>query len=184
MLFFNAQKILLLVYSKYLDVYFTANNKPLRFNFNEDTVSRQEILNQAKFDSLIQDLIIKNNLKGKDFLVVMTDDVIYTKSISQTTQNINAMLSGFLQELPFNPAQVSGLIYKDTKDFVLIGTNSQLYMSIKNNISKTSGKLIAVVPSIIFAQIQKNIILSPEAVKDILAQDKLIDANNFLKTYS
>lgn len=180
MLFFNAQKVLILVYSNYLEVYFTNDTRSPRLDFPKDTLNGQEILNQTKFESLVGDFFLKNKLGGKDFLIILTEDVIYTKSIPNTSQNAKELLLNFLQELPFNPAQVSGIVLKGTKNITLVGTNSQLYMSIKNTIGKTKGKLTAVAPSVLFKQIQKDTPLSTEAVSGIVAQNKLAEANNFL----
>lgn len=180
MLFFNAQKVLMLVYSNYLEAYFTNGDMPLRLNFTQDILSGQEILNPQKFETLVLDFFLKNKLSGKAFLIVLTEDVIYTKSTPNTSQNAKEILLNFLQELPFNPAQVSGIVLKGTENVTLVGTNSQLYMSIKNIIAKTKGKLMAVAPSVLFDQIQKNTPLSAEAVSSIIAQNKLAEANNFL----
>lgn len=180
MLFFNAPKVLMLVYSNYLEVYFTNDTRSPHLDFPKDTLNGQEILNQPKFESLLVDFFLKNKLGGKDFLIVMTEDVTYTKAIPGTSQNAKELLLNFLQELPFNPAQVSGIVLKGTENITLVGTNSQLYMSIKNTIGKTKGKLTAVAPSVLFEQIQKDTPLSTEAVSGIVAQNKLAEANNFL----
>lgn len=182
MLFFN-QKLLILLNTKYLDVY-QENNKTIRLNFENEVVRSQEITNPVKFNTQLEDFFKKNNLKSKEFLIVLGNDLVYEKKASPTANNFQVQLTDLLQELPFDPADVVGMVIKSESGNTLVGTNATLYKAIKTVIEKTGGKLNAVVPGTIFTETQKSAQITGDSVKNILNEKSLIETNNFLKTNS
>lgn len=164
----------------------------LRFNFSPETVSNLDILNRERFSSLVSSFISANKITPSSLTVVLTDDAVYEKDLSQSSQvlasNAGALavndkqqeeIQKFLENVPFE--DVLAKVIRTEKMVMAVGTNKNLITAITESFSNAGFIAEAVIPGFLYGpglNFSKG--LTPENAQAVLQRGEILRLGNLL----
>src|SRR3989344_8995741 len=98
------QKIILFLKRDSLELYSTGFDGPKnRLVFPPDIVKYEEILDEAKFESLITSFLQKEIAANQKITILLSPDILFQKIISQKDKNLEETeFNKFKDEIPFD----------------------------------------------------------------------------------
>ena len=175
------KKVILFLKRDSVELYIADNDGPKnRLSFPPEIIKYEEILDEAKFESLITSFLQKELASNQKVTVLLSPDILFQKTISQKDKNSEeAEIKKFTDEIPFDASKTATVKIPTTGGLNIIATNKKLYSPIVTACEKINSQVEAVIPSTIFG-IAKNLQLTKNDIAQILKNPKLVNAGNFL----
>lgn len=141
-----------------LDLYSDGSSGIAYLKFPPTLVDNQEILDQNKFEKLLENFFSGMDLKKNQAVIALSEKIIFRKQISAT--NLEAEkeeTEKFIEEIPFESKKIALMKLKDQDELSLIATNKHLFSSLRSVLERLGGKVLIVAPATaIFGDIQKD----------------------------
>jgi|GEM_PF-6981072 len=147
------------------------------FEIKKELIDDLEIKNFDKFFEEFKNFLIENKINKTNTLLVLSEEILFSKEIiEEDPQKKKDEIDKFLSDIPIEPEKVVYKFSENKERFSVIGTNKELYLSVKTIYEKYGGKVKAVVPITAFWIVNIN----PETIKDVVENKSAIDSSNFL----
>ena len=175
------KKVILFLKRDSVELYIADNDGPKnRFPFPPEIIKYEEILDEAKFESLITSFLQKELAPNQKVTILLSPDILFQKTISSPDKTIQeSEVKKFTDEIPFDASKTATIKLPTTDGLNLIATNKKLYQSIATAVEKINSEVEAVIPSTLFG-ITKNLPLTKDDISKITNNSKLANASNFL----
>ena len=163
-----------------LSAYVSDSSSPSVFEFANNLVANQEILDKEQFSKALNQFLVVKNLTKTEALLVLGEDVIFTKDFKKGEEIGTQALSSFLSEVPFSSEKI---LYKKIEmgDSVsLVATNKEIFELLQDLLAKEGGKISAVIPAICLVDTSK----IGQHIQEILGSKQLVEKANMLEKES
>lgn len=135
----------------------TLSNIP-RFNFTPDIVANLDVVNKEQFTSLIATFIQINKIIPSSLTVILSDTVIYTKSLvnaqnpssipSDVDDQHKEEIQNFLEDIPFE--EVLAKVVKINQLSSIVAVNKDLVTTIADVFANKGSAVEAIIPSFMY----------------------------------
>ena len=175
------KKVILFLKRDSLELYIADGDGPKnRLQFPPEIIKYEEILDEAKFESLITSFLQKELAPNQKVTILLSPDILFQKTISSQDITIQeSEVKKFTDEIPFDASKTATIKVPAVDGLNLIATNKKLYLPIATAVEKTNSQVEAVIPSTLFG-IAKNLQLTKVDIAQIFKNPKLANAGNFL----
>lgn len=163
-----------------LSAYASDSSNPSVFEFANNLVANQEILDKEQFSKALSQFLVVKNLTKSEAILVLGEDVIFTKDFKKGEEIDTQALSSFLSEVPFSSEKI---LYKKIEmgDSVsLVATNKEIFELLQDLLAKDGGKISAVIPSVCLVDTSK----IGQHIQEILGSKQLVEKANMLEKES
>ncbi|HEX8964916.1 MAG TPA: LytR C-terminal domain-containing protein [Patescibacteria group bacterium] len=171
-------------------IYITAKSLAIRgegisqtevLTFVPDSIKNLEVTNKESFKTAIFTFIGKIDIKRQKILCVLGEDLLFEKRLEYTNiEQVKQEREKFISELPFNPDHIVCITLAKEKEVYFVATNKDIYTLAKEAFESMGWKFEAVVPIFVFPSLRGKESFSPEEIKAIISNKKIIKAANFL----
>lgn len=152
-----------------------------RLEFPPETAKDEEIIDKAKFEELIESFLTKLATKEKKALIVLSDDVLFQKTIPLSDEKTEATdIQEFFAEVPFDPQKISRKQIRTKNGVNLFAVNKDLFLAAAGVLSKMQKEVQAAVPATIFGTNATSTALTKQDINNITSKQDLINQSNFL----
>jgi len=176
---FSNSKIVLYLRRNSLELY--SGDRFEKLELPTAIVDNIEIKDLVAYKKLFSDFITRLNLKKQSGLVVLADDIIFSKIISDGA-NDQPKIQQFIETVPFKEDKIVSKTVISDSDAMVFVTNQDIYGEVISLLESLNWTVKAVVPLNMFKSslslISDNI--DPQIAKKIQAEHDLIDSANFL----
>lgn len=180
-MFSSKPKNIIYITSKYLAVRGEGISQTETLTFIPDNVKFLEVIGKESFKTAIFTFIGKVDIKRQKVICVLGEDLLFEKRISYTNvEEVKQEREKFISELPFNPNHSVCVTLAKEKEVYFIATNKDIYTLVKDAFESMGWKFEAVIPIFVFPNLRGKEVFSPEEIKEIVSNKKLIEAANFL----
>ena len=164
-----------------LELYLADNDGPKnRLQFPPEIIKYEEIISEAKFESLITSFLQKELAPNQKVTILLSPNILFQKTISSQDKAIQESEDKkFRDEIPFDASKTAIVKVPTTTGLNLIATNKKLYLSIISAVEKTNSQVEAVLPLTLFG-ITKELQLTKDDIAQVFKNPKLVNAGNFL----
>src|SRR3989344_5783413 len=175
------KKVILFLKRDSVELYTADGEGPKnRLSFPPEIIKYEEILDEAKFESLIGAFLQKEIAANQKVTILLSPDILFQKTISSPDKTIQeSEVQKFADEIPFDISKTATVKIPTTDGLNLIATNKKLYLPIVTACEKLNSQIEAVIPASLFG-ITKNLPLAKNDIDQILNNSKLVNASNFL----
>jgi len=153
------------------------DSQSAHLDFPADIAKWEEIIDRAKFESLLSSFLLKEITKGAKVIILLSDEVVFQKSFPIGQIVTDGDFQKFVAAIPFDPQNLSAKQVKTQNELYFIGTNKTLYEILVGLLEKNKVKVQAVVPATIFGI---NDPLISNNLSNITSNSKLLKSANFL----
>lgn len=180
MAFFNKSPYAIFIKKNSLTFFIDGNEKQLELP--ADIVSDDSITDPDKYKKLIEDFILAQNIKKSKVILILSEEVIFSKSVPITDANmVNEKLADFAGMIPVESEKVIKKNVK-LKDVVeLFAVNRELFEKIIEILKKFNFEVTAVVPLAVYSSDNE---LTQDLIKKIYKDTRLLKNTNFLNDNS
>ena len=152
-------------------------SEPSIFEFANNLVANQEILDREQFSkALNQFLLVKNFTKTRS-LLVLGEDVIFVKNFTKHDTVNTETLANFISEVPFPSDKILYKKIEMSDSISLVATNREIYDLLDELLSKNGGKVVGIVPATCLVDPNK----ISEHIKEILDSKELIEKASLIE---
>lgn len=181
MFLFNGLSSLLYLTRKSLKFY-NKEGELGALEFPPSIISNEEIIDEEKFEEAVIEFLAKTGAKkNMRFVLALSREVLFLKSIKITTPDkVENQTKRFLDKIPFEPGQIAKLEFTTEQEKVMVATNKALYTAIADIVGKIGAEVLYVAPLTAFEGMGEEVSLSPDEVKAVLGNSRVLKENNFL----
>ena len=175
------KKVILFLKRDSVELYTADGDGPKnRLSFPPEIIKYEEILDEAKFESLITSFLQKELAPNQKVTILLSPDILFQKTISSPDKTIQeSEVKKFTDEIPFDASKTATIKLPTTDGLNLIATNKKLYLPIVTACEKLNCQVEAVVPASLFG-ITKSQELTKGDISQLFKNSKLENASNFL----
>ena len=175
------KKVILFLKRDSLELYTADGEGPQnRLSFPPEIIKYEEILDEAKFESLITSFLQKELAPNQKVTILLSPDILFQKTITAADKTIQENeVKKFTDEIPFDASKTATIKVPAVDGLNLIATNKKLYLPIATAVEKINSQVETVIPSTLFG-IAKNLQLTKVDIAQVLKNPKLANAGNFL----
>lgn len=103
-------------------------NAPIVLSFPPEVVSNQEIVDETKYESMVNQFLIDNKIKDYLFKINLSPQVIFQKTITEKNPiQQEALINNFLSKVPFENKNISKSEEKSVNGVTIKVTNRMLF---------------------------------------------------------
>lgn len=176
-MFFEKPTAVIFLKSTSLDVYILKEDRKT-LSFTEDSIKHLEVVSREKLAIDLNSTL--KELKPQKGFLVLSDEVIFQKTVPLTEGNNKTQIEEFFDKIPFDATQIARKEIPVDKQVYLFSTNKELYRSIIEVFTALSWKIEKVIPAGIFPAIAQNSSLSSEEIEQILENTEILEKANFM----
>jgi len=125
----------------------------IKWDFPPRLVENLEIQDQTAFTDQLTAWISGAKLGKQKALIVLSEEVLFSKTLSSDDRNTASSVESFLNEIPFDSEKVAKIYFSADSGIVLAATNKELYQTVIGALEKLGWEIAAVVPSLIWGQL-------------------------------
>lgn len=154
--------------------------KVAKLDFPPNTFQNQDIVNPESLEKSVTDFITENKIKTQKALLLMSDDLIFQKTLPITdTENDEFEINKFFGEIPFEPPSIARKVIRKKNKFILIAVNKNIFYLVKDVLENNRVEIAGVFP---FSVLGVDAVtgLTPPIIKRILSDYKFYESFNFL----
>ncbi len=180
-MFSSKPKNIIYITSKSLAIKGDGISQTETLTFVPDSIKNLEVTNKESFKTAIFTFIGKVDIKRQKIVCVLGEDLLFEKRLEYTNvEQVKQEREKFISELPFNPDHIVCITLAKEKEVYFVATNKDIYTLAKDAFESMGWKFEAVVPIFVFPNLRGKETFSPEEIKAIVSNKKLIGASNFL----
>lgn len=113
--------------------FFSKNfSKGVALSLPHNTINDLEVVSQDKLKEQIEAFIVENKLPPSSAAILLSDEIVFTKNVSLDVKKQGAEVKEFLDEVPFDSGELVYQIKPGIKNSLVLATNSQLFLVIKD----------------------------------------------------
>lgn len=177
---FDKPQALLFLKSRGFQIYSGKDFSETDFDFSEQAVSNLEVLDIERLKSELKSFLESYNLKPFNLIVVLSEEVLFKKTLTSNETQRQGEVESFLNEIPLDPEKIAQKIIKKEAETIVIATNRNFFSAIKDFLETNGWKIEAVVPVAAFGDFSQKTNLGSEEVREILDNGEKIKNSNFL----
>lgn len=148
--------------------------EPVSVTFSEKSVDDLQVKDSKHLKKDVTKAVIAAGLKPKNALIVLGEDLLFTKTTSaKTPEKRDKAIRDFLEEIPFEPNTVVHKNFNSSKGITVVAAHNSVYMGVMKALKEQGWKIRYVVPASILGKIDA------ENIKQILKDKKKLVASNF-----
>lgn len=178
-MFFSEERVIFYLTGNFLKLLTAKTSSKL--DLDPKIIKNQEVANQDKFDEVLIEFLNKSGIKRAKVIIILAEELTFQKSIKidkpEETENT---AQKFLDEIPFDPGQITKIEFRFNNSLNIIIANKNLYITIKNVCENLGWKIEAVFPATIFEGLKTEENLTPEKTKIIISRVNSLKKVNFL----
>ncbi len=157
-----------------LSFYAVGSTKEAVLAIPHDTINDLEVMNPDKLRQQIETFIAEQALRPTKAVIVLSEEVLFIKTVASEPVELAKEIKEFLEELPFEPTELVYTIMPGPNGVEqIVATNSALYLAIKNILEGKDWRIAMVVPKVGDTP-------NVENWRKILAAALALSKNNFL----
>ncbi len=154
---------------------FTLNKEPITVLLSGKAVDDLELKDYKNLNKEIVKAIVSNKLNPKKALIVLGEDLLFTKTTNaKTEESRNKIISDFLDEIPFEPNTIVHKNFKTSKGVKIVAANNSVFMGVIKSLEDQKWIIKYVVPESITG---KN--FDKETLKTVFRDKKKLSLGNF-----
>jgi hypothetical protein len=143
--------ILIVLRAKSLEFYNGHEEEKEILDFPPKVLKKDNIVDWEKFEMLIEEFLARNSLKKQHAIMVLSKDILFEKTIPNTTVEIEAAeTQKYLKKIPYDEKDIVTKKLKDEQNTYLVSTYKDFYQSIKYILEKFGWMIEQVVPITMF----------------------------------
>ncbi len=176
MIFFNSNPGAIYIQKKSLNFYINGEEK--RLNFPDNIISNGDIINPIKYEKLIGDFIIAENIKKQQIMLILAEEILFEKTILATDLKIsNDSMDSFINMIPIEQEKLIKKTIQLNDNSHLFAVNRQLFEKIVEILVKFNFEVLAVVPLTIYSSDSE---LNENLIAKIYKDKQFLKETNFL----
>lgn len=178
---FSNSKIVFYLRRNSLELYFGDQQEMLEFP--PSLLNNLEISNLEGYKKLISEFLSKLDLGDQNSLVLLSDEVIFSKIFPIEIKDLDLRVSQFLETVPFESEKLVSKTIKSLKEELILVANQEIYSELISLLESLNWTVKAVVPLHIFKS-SLNLIsdnIDTQIAKRILGEHDLMEAGNLLQ---
>lgn len=168
--------------STYLDIFDVNTNKQQRFSFSPEFVQHDEIVDEHKLQETLIQFISKLSLKKNNGVIVLSEDLVFSKEIDLSLKNEKNVMEEFLAAVPIAKTNIATIIIKNKLKLKIMAANKKLYEMIVSVLTQYNIAIFAISPITAFTKSSNNQELTITDAKEILKGKDLLKQYNFLES--
>jgi len=158
-------------------IFLTEEDRVLQQPFTPKTIVNLEVADSQALSEQINYFLETNNIKPEKALIILSEDMLFTKKIAaRTPEARNDLVKEFLNNIPLDPQLIVHKVFTFRGYRLAVATNKDIFMSVKSIFETLKWKILYVVPDVIF--IRGNI--APKKIMDLLHDKELLQMGNLL----
>lgn len=174
---FGSKTAIVFVKAKGFDFYDKNGKTSFYFAYPPETLNHLEVINEAALSGAIGQFAQHNAIKPQAVLVVLSDEVTFSKNIvTDDPQEVKQVVQAFIEEVPFE--SVAHLTAPMQHGVHVIATNKKLYESIAKVFTQLQFNVTSVVPLAVFENRDTNSSLTKQDINQIQNQHSLVSMHN------
>lgn len=160
-----------------LQIFLTEEDRTLQQPFTPKTIVNLEVVDPQALSDQINYFLETNNIKPEKALIMLSDDMLFTKKIAARTPEARSeLVKEFLNNIPLDPQLIAHKVFTFRGYRLAVATNRDIFMSVKGIFEALKWKILYIVPDVIF--IRGNIV--PKKIMDLLHDNELLQMGNLL----
>lgn len=113
--------------------FFSKNfTKGISLSLPHNVINDLEIVNLDRLREQIEAFILENKISPSSAGILLSEDVVFSKNISLDSKRQVGEVKEFLDEVPFDSKELVYQIKPGVKNSLVMATNGQLFLSIKD----------------------------------------------------
>lgn len=157
---------------------FYINGEEKRLDFPEDTISNGDIVSAEKYEKLIADFVITEKIFKQNFLMVLSGEIIFEKTISSLDIKIlDEKFAEFLDIIPMDSEKLVKKSINIEDNIHLVAVNKNLFEKAIETLEALNFEIMAVVPITLYSEDDD---FGIELIKKIHDDKTLLHNANFL----
>ncbi len=122
--------------------------KGITLSIPHNVINDLEIVDQDKLREQIEAYVLENKLTPSSAAILLSEEIIFSKNISLDIKKQNIEVREFLDEVPFDSKELVYQVKTGIKNSLVMATNSQLFLSIKNILESKGWRIELVVSDV------------------------------------
>ena len=145
--------------------------------FTPKTIVNLEIVNSQSLTEQIQNFINEKQIKPQKVMLMLSDDMLFTKKIAARTPEARQnLVKEFLSNIPLDPKLVVYKVFTFRGYRLAVATNKDVFIMVKSALEGLKWKVLYAVPDVIYIRGS----LSPQKIMDVLEDKELLQLGNLL----
>ncbi len=152
-----------------------------QFTFPSEIFLHGEVIDLKGFQAQITEYFTQIGLTNKTVLCVLAPDLVFTAQLESKNPTLADHLNTFVSAIPLEKNEVVLLKHQEKQNLSFYAANQKTYSTLVNLLEAQKNIVEAVVPAMMFPELDSGKTMTAAAVHQILHQRKIIDTYNFLK---